>query len=61
MRLLNKAALNMRIIYACQTKFQLKIPGQRKRTGVRQVLEIISAVLSTLFNDLDRAREKEME
>ena len=49
----------MRIMYACQTKFQLEIPRQRKRTGLRQVLGITSAILSTLFDDLDRERERE--
>ena len=59
-RLLNKAALNMRIMYACQTKFQLKIPGQRKGTeGHRQVYGITSAILSTLFDDLDRETDRE--
>ena len=62
MRLLNKAALNVRIMYACQTKFQLKIPQQRKRTeGLLQVLGITSAILSTLFDYLDRERERERE
>jgi hypothetical protein len=58
-RLLNKAALNMRIVYGCYTKLQLKIPWQRKgREGQRQVLGITSAILSTLFDDLDRERER---
>ena len=62
MRLLNKTALNMRIMHACQTKFQLKIPRQRKRReGLRQVLGITSTILSTLFDDLDRETEREGE
>lgn len=58
-RLLNKAALNMRIMDSCQTKFQLKIPRQRKTEGHRQVYGITSAILSTLFDDLDRERDRE--